>query len=178
MKTNGHELTDLEVKMIKIMDEQSGNDCYANFSDIDTDVAAWFGWFDKDFKDAALKQGIEGKMISGLAGSLVKKGIVSVYMSDYGEPNMKTGKQKQVKAFQIRASACEDARKQTSEVKTPPNPYAPGAPKKIKGKTLAEFVEFLEGTLIPDLKESGNIFTAQDFGTALKWIKHLQTNKA
>lgn len=46
--------------------------------------------------------------------------------------------------------------------------------KKIKGKTAAEFIDFLEHTLIPDLKESGREFTAEDFETAVKWIKHFQ----
>lgn len=55
----------------------------------------------------------------------------------------------------------------TSEVK-------PKKEKVIKGKTAEEFIEFLEGTLIPDLKESGSTYTAQDFETSVKWIKHFK----
>ena len=35
----------------------------------------------------------------------------------------------------------------------------------------AEFVRFLEDTLIPDLKESGLEFTAEDFETAVYYMK-------
>ena len=34
-----------------------------------------------------------------------------------------------------------------------------------------EFIEFLEETLIPDLKESGKIATAEDFETAVFFMK-------
>jgi hypothetical protein len=108
MKTNNHELTDLEISMIKLMGDNSGNDCYFNISESEQDIGGWFGWFDEDFKAAASAEGINGKTISGVAGSLAKKGIISVYLSEYGEPNMKTGKHKMVKAFQIRASAVDE----------------------------------------------------------------------
>ena len=39
------------------------------------------------------------------------------------------------------------------------------------GWTRNEFIDFLENTLIPDLYDSGNDATAEDFETALKFIK-------
>lgn len=42
----------------------------------------------------------------------------------------------------------------------------------VKGKKAKEnFVDYLEGTLIPDLKESGRTATAEDFETAVRYIK-------
>jgi len=37
--------------------------------------------------------------------------------------------------------------------------------------TRYEFIEFLEETLIPDLKESGYIYTAEDFETAVYFMR-------
>lgn len=47
-------------------------------------------------------------------------------------------------------------------------------PKKINGHTLPQFIAFLNETLIPDLKKSGTEATAEDFESAVKWIKELQ----
>lgn len=44
--------------------------------------------------------------------------------------------------------------------------------KMIAGRYVETFMDFLESTLIPDLKESGSVYTAKDFETAVKWIKH------
>ena len=38
-------------------------------------------------------------------------------------------------------------------------------------KTKTQFIHFLEETLIPDLKESGMDFTAEDFETAVYFMK-------
>lgn len=35
-----------------------------------------------------------------------------------------------------------------------------------------EFVDFLENTLIPDLKDSGHVETAKDFETAIEFINN------
>lgn len=35
-----------------------------------------------------------------------------------------------------------------------------------------DFVEFLQGSLIPDLRSSGMDATAQDFAEAIFWIKY------
>ena len=37
-------------------------------------------------------------------------------------------------------------------------------------KTKEDFINFLENTLIPDLKRSGNDATAEDFEEAIYWI--------
>lgn len=44
-----------------------------------------------------------------------------------------------------------------------------------QGKNISadDFVDFLENTLIPDLYESGRDATAEDFETAVKFIKQL-----
>lgn len=52
---------------------------------------------------------------------------------------------------------------------------APKVRKKIiAGKSADDFIEFLELTLIPDLKESGTKLIAKDLETAIKWIKHFK----
>lgn len=38
--------------------------------------------------------------------------------------------------------------------------------------TKEEFISFLKRTLIPDLKESGSICTAEDFEEAIYWMEH------
>jgi hypothetical protein len=37
--------------------------------------------------------------------------------------------------------------------------------------TRLDLIQFLEGTLIPDLKESGTVETAKDFETAVSMLK-------
>ena len=41
-------------------------------------------------------------------------------------------------------------------------------------ESKAEFIEFLEVTLIPDLKESGMDATAEDFETAVYYMKEVE----
>lgn len=43
--------------------------------------------------------------------------------------------------------------------------------KQLDMNNPVDFVEYLEKTLIPDLKESGREYTAQDFETAVKHIR-------
>tara|TARA_Y100000296_G_C5009394_1_gene174308 strand:+ start:359 stop:493 length:135 start_codon:yes stop_codon:yes gene_type:complete len=38
-------------------------------------------------------------------------------------------------------------------------------------KSKTQFIHFLENTLIPDLKESGSDFMAEDFETAVYFMK-------
>jgi hypothetical protein len=47
-------------------------------------------------------------------------------------------------------------------------------PKKIKGKTLQDYIDWLEETLIPDLKDSGMVCTAEDFETCIEWMEFLR----
>lgn len=49
--------------------------------------------------------------------------------------------------------------------------------KKIQGKTAEEYIQWLESTLIPDLKESGQIHTAKDLETCIKWINHFKNGE-
>ena len=39
--------------------------------------------------------------------------------------------------------------------------------------TLVEFIDYLEQTLIPDLKDSGSTATAEDFETAVYYLNQL-----
>lgn len=43
----------------------------------------------------------------------------------------------------------------------------------VSGFTLEGFTAYLERTLIPDLKESGSTATAEDFETAVNFLKQL-----
>jgi len=38
--------------------------------------------------------------------------------------------------------------------------------------SVEDYIDFLEGTLIPDLRESGSDFTADDFETVIKMLKN------
>lgn len=42
--------------------------------------------------------------------------------------------------------------------------------RKIHGKTMEQFIDWLEEVLIPDLKESGFTCTAEDFETCIDWM--------
>lgn len=46
----------------------------------------------------------------------------------------------------------------------------------IKGWNRQDFINYLEKTLIPDLHESGSTFTAEDFETAVFFIKNPLVN--
>lgn len=41
-------------------------------------------------------------------------------------------------------------------------------------KSIEELCQFLEDTLIPDLKESGTVETAHDFEEVIYWLKKEQ----
>lgn len=67
-------LTKMEKDIIKVMNTVSAGD--TQFPS--TEDYAWFGLIDYEFQDEAAKFGIEGRSISGLVSSLVKKGVVAV----------------------------------------------------------------------------------------------------
>jgi hypothetical protein len=39
---------------------------------------------------------------------------------------------------------------------------------------LEDYINWLETTLIPDLKDSGNDATAEDFETCIEWLREFQ----
>lgn len=45
------------------------------------------------------------------------------------------------------------------------------ANREIKAGEIMDYVEFLEGTLIPDLNEVGRTSTAEDFETCCVWLR-------
>lgn len=89
-----------------------------------------------------------------------KSGIKAMHVSDFDKAWKKPSKTSEV-----------SRKKQLEEIRSNYGKKKKNR-KMIAGRYVETFIKFLEGTLIPDLKESGQVYTAKDFETAIKWIKH------
>jgi hypothetical protein len=87
--------------------------------------------------------------------------------------NMSDEKLAHIDHLDLNKQAIKAAQKELKEINKANKQYI----KKISNQEINIFLDYLEHTLIPDLKSSETLETAQDFEICIMIIKELQTYK-